>query len=101
KRDYAAAGIPMLPVVRGDRETTRQIVLYSIVLVAFTVVPFAAGWFGTLYLVAAIVLGAWFLWLAVRLRLETTPGRASTLFHYSLLYLALLFCAVAVDPLVT
>jgi heme o synthase len=101
KRDYAAAGIPMLPVVRGDRETTRQIVLYSIVLVAFTVVPFAAGWFGTLYLAAAIVLGAWFLWLAVRLRLETTPGRASMLFHYSLLYLALLFCAVAVDPLVT
>jgi heme o synthase len=101
KGDYAAAGIPMLPVVRGDRETTRQIVLYSIVLVAFTVIPFAAGWFGTLYLAAAIVLGAWFLWLAVRLRLETTPGRASMLFHYSLLYLALLFCAVALDPVVT
>jgi protoheme IX farnesyltransferase len=101
KRDYAAAGIPMLPVVRGDRETTRQILLYSIVLVAFTVVPFAAGWFGGVYLATALVLGAWFLWLAVRLRLSTTPARASTLFHYSLLYLALLFVAIAVDPLVT
>jgi protoheme IX farnesyltransferase len=101
KRDYAAAGIPMLPVVRGDRETTRQIVLYSIVLVAFTVVPFAAGWFGGVYLAAALVLGAWFLWLAVRLRRSTTPARASTLFHYSLLYLALLFVAIAVDPLVS
>jgi protoheme IX farnesyltransferase len=100
KRDYAAAGIPMLPVVRGDRETTRQIVLYSLGLVAFTVVPFAAGWFGALYLVAALALGSWFIWLAARLRLHTTPARASSLFHYSLLYLALLFVAVALDPVV-
>jgi protoheme IX farnesyltransferase len=97
KRDYEAASIPMLPVVRGDRETTRQIVLYSLALIAFTVVPFAAGWFGALYLVSALVLGAAFLWLALRLRREITPPRAATLFHYSLLYLALLFVAVAVD----
>jgi protoheme IX farnesyltransferase len=101
KRDYAAAGIPMLPVVRGDRETTKQIVLYSVILVAFTVVPFAAGWFGAVYLGAALVLGAAFLTLAVRLRVAMTPARASALFHFSLLYLALLFVAAAVDPLVT
>jgi protoheme IX farnesyltransferase len=98
KRDYAAAGIPMLPVVRGDAETARQIVLYSIGLVAFTVVPFAAGWFGAVYLAAAVLLGAAFLWLAVRLWRSLEPRRASALFHYSLLYLALLFCAAAIDP---
>ncbi len=100
KRDYAAARIPMLPVVRGDRETTRQIVLYSLVLVAFTVVPFAAGWFGAVYLGAALALGTVFVWLALRLRREMTPPRAATLFHYSLLYLALLFVAAAVGSVV-
>jgi protoheme IX farnesyltransferase len=100
KRDYAAAGIPMLPVVRGDRETTRQIVLYSLALVAFTVVPFAAGWFGAVYLVAALVLGAAFIWLAMRLWRSLSPARASALFHYSLLYLALLFVAAAADPVI-
>jgi protoheme IX farnesyltransferase len=100
KRDYAAAGIPMLPVVRGDAETARQIVLYSVGLVAFTVVPFAAGWFGVVYLSAALVLGAAFLWLAVRLERSIQPARASALFHYSLLYLALLFVAAAIDPVV-
>jgi heme o synthase len=100
KRDYAAAGIPMLPVVRGDAETARQIVLYSVALVTFTVVPFAAGWFGAVYLGAALVLGAAFLWLAVRLWRSIQPARASTLFHYSLLYLALLFVAAAIDPVV-
>ncbi len=100
KRDYAAAGIPMLPVVRGDAETARQIVLYSVALVGFTVVPFALGWFGTLYLGAALGLGAVFLWLAVRLRRSIQPARASALFHYSLLYLALIFVAAAIDPVV-
>ena len=101
KRNYAAAGIPMLPVVRGDRETTKQIVLYSIALVAFTVVPFAAGWFGAFYLAAALALGSVFIAYAIRLRLRTTPAHASSLFHYSLLYLALLFVAVAIDPVVS
>jgi protoheme IX farnesyltransferase len=100
KRDYAAARIPMLPVVRGDRETTRQIVLYSLVLVAFSVVPFAAGWFSAVYLAAALVLGGAFLWLAVALRRELTPRRSATLFHYSLLYLALLFVAAAVGSVI-
>jgi heme o synthase len=100
KRDYAAAGIPMLPVVRGERETVRQIVLYSFVLVGVTVVPFLWGTLGLVYLVAALVLGGGFIWLAVGLARRTTPRRAALLFHSSLLYLALLFVAAAVDPIV-
>jgi protoheme IX farnesyltransferase len=100
KRDYAAAKIPMLPVVRGDRETTRQIVLYSLVLVGFTTVPFALGWFSAVYLAAAVALGAVFVLMAVRLRRDQTPRHASSLFHYSLLYLALLFAAAAVGSVV-
>ncbi|HXG77689.1 MAG TPA: heme o synthase [Gaiellaceae bacterium] len=99
KRAYAAAGVPMLPVVRGDRETARQIVLYSLLLVGFTA---AAGlWLGPLYTTAALVLGGVLLALAVRLRRDVSPARAQALFHYSLLYLALLFAAAAADPLVT
>ena len=99
RRDYEAARIPMLPVVRGVRETTRQIVLYALVLVAVTAVPFAWGTVGVGYLAAAVALGGAFLWLALRLRRDTTPRRAALLFHYSLLYLALLFVAMALDPL--
>ena len=100
RRDYEAARIPMLPVVRGVRETTRQIVLYALVLVAVTAVPFVWGTVGVTYLVAALALGAVFLWLALRLRRDTTPRRAALLFHFSLLYLALLFVAMALDPVI-
>ena len=99
RRDYEAAGIPMLPVVRGVRETTRQILWYAVILVAVTVVPVVWGPLGLPYLVAALGLGAAFVWLALRLRRAATRRHASTLFHYSLLYLALLFAAMAVDPL--
>jgi protoheme IX farnesyltransferase len=99
KRDYAAARVPMLPVVRGDDETARQIVWYSLVLVAVTLLPFAWHTAGVAYLSAALLLGAIFLRLAWRLRRETTTARAGALFHFSLLYLALLFVALAVDPL--
>jgi protoheme IX farnesyltransferase len=98
KRDYAAAGVPMLPVVRGERETARQIVLYTLVLIAVTLVPVGFGVFGALYLAAALALGGAFLWLALRLRSELVPARAAVLFHYSLAYLALLFVAMALDP---
>jgi protoheme IX farnesyltransferase len=97
KRDYAAAGVPMLPVVRGERETARQIVLYTAALVAFTLAPALWGQFGLVYLVAAAALGATFLWFAWRLQRERTPRRAAVLFHYSLAYLALLFVAMALD----
>ncbi len=100
KRDYEAARIPMLPVVRGDDETARQIVWYSLVLVGVTLLPFAWRTAGVLYLAAALLLGALFLRLAWRLRRETTPARAGALFRYSLLYLALLFVVLAVDPLI-
>jgi protoheme IX farnesyltransferase len=100
KSDYAAARIPMLPVVRGDDETARQIVWYSLVLVAVTLLPFAWQTAGVLYLAAALLLGAVFLRLAWRLRRETTTPRARALFKFSLLYLALLFVALAVDPLI-
>jgi protoheme IX farnesyltransferase len=100
KRDYEAARVPMLPVVRGDAETARQIVLYTVVLVAVTLVPFVLGTLGLAYLAVALVLGAVFFALAWRLRAELVPRRAALLFHYSLAYLALLFVAMAVDPLV-
>ncbi len=96
KDAYANAGVPMLPVVRGERETTRQIVLYTIVLVAFTLV--VGFWLGPIYTVAAAVLGGAFLVLAWQLRRDTTPRRAAVLFHYSLAYLALLFVAAAANP---
>jgi heme o synthase len=99
KKAYAAAGVPMLPVVRGDRETARQILLYSIGLVAFTVV--VGLWLGPVYTVAAAVLGAILVALAVLLRRDLSTARAQVLFHYSLAYLALLFVAAAIDPLVT
>jgi protoheme IX farnesyltransferase len=95
--NYRAAKVPMLPVVRGERETARQIVLYSLALVAVTLAPWAWGGAGPLYVACALALGAVFVWLAERLRRETTPRRALLLFHYSLLYLALLFAALALD----
>jgi protoheme IX farnesyltransferase len=100
EENYRAAGVPMLPVVRGERETARQIVFYSLGLVAVTLTPWAWGGAGPLYVVAALALGAAFVWLAERLRRDTTPRRAVLFFHYSLLYLALLFAALALDAVV-
>ncbi len=100
KENYANARVPMLPVVKGDRETARQIVLYSLGLVAVTLAPWAWGGAGLVYVASALALGAVFVWLAERLRRETTPRRAALLFHYSLLYLALLFAALALDAVV-
>ena len=98
KEHYAAANVPMLPGTRGIGETTRQILLYSLAMVPFTV---AVGyWLGPVYTVAAILLGSYFLLLAWQLRRDTSRRRAVVLFHYSLAYLALLFVAAAVDPLV-
>lgn len=96
---YAAAKVPMLPVVRGERETLRQIVVYTLVLIAVTLLPFAWGTLGAGYAVAALALGGTFLALTLRLRRAPSRPRASLLFHYSLLYLALLFVAMAVDVL--
>jgi heme o synthase len=100
KEHYAKAEVPMLPVVRGVRATERQIVVYTLVLVAVTCVPPAFGVFGVIYLIAALGLGGAFTWLAMRLRRTGERRDAALLFHYSLLYLALLFVAVAVDAAV-
>jgi protoheme IX farnesyltransferase len=99
RRQYEAAEVPMLPVVRGERETVRQIGLYSLVLVAVTMTPVAWGMFGAVYTASAAALGGALLWLAWRLWRKTTPARAAVLFHYSLAYLALLFAAMSLDSM--
>ncbi|MBX7159385.1 MAG: heme o synthase [Acidimicrobiia bacterium] len=98
--DYAAAGVPMLPVVRSFEETARQILLYSVTMVAVTFVFGAVAQMQLVYFGAAIVLGIVFVKLSVDLVRDTTPQRAMRLFHYSITYLGLLFLAVAVDVLV-
>jgi protoheme IX farnesyltransferase len=98
--DYQRAGVPMLPVVLGPEETRRQILLHTIALVAVTLILPASGATGVIYLTAALVLGALFLVYVLRLW-RGSPGKAaSALFRYSIVYLALLFVAVAVDGLV-
>jgi protoheme IX farnesyltransferase len=97
KDNYANARVPMLPVVRGVSATTRRIVGYSVLLLGASYAPVALGDFGLPYAVAAAALGTPFLWLSLRLARDAAPRRAAQLFHYSLLYLALLFVAMAVD----
>jgi protoheme IX farnesyltransferase len=98
--DYARAGIPMLPVVAGERETRRQILLYTLVLVPLGVAPWALGFAGMLYGVVALVTGAAMLVLALRVRAEqgSRDNKASKhLFAFSILYLFLLFAALLVE----
>jgi heme o synthase len=97
KKDYARAGVPMLPVVAGEEETYRQIVLYTLLLVAATLVLFAMQALGDLYLAVALISGAALLALGIRLWRERTLARARTLFWFSNYYLALLFAAMVVD----
>ena len=101
KDDYARAGIPMLPVVATLAATKRQILVYTVVLVALSATFVTTGAVGWTYLVGAVGPGVWFIVLAVRLaRGEGTEG-ARALYLFSLLYLALLFAAVGADSLVT
>jgi protoheme IX farnesyltransferase len=105
RSDYAAAGVPMLPVVRGIAETSRQIGLYTILLVTLTAVFAVVAGMGPIYALAAAVLGALFLWRAYVLWRQGTSPEASTaqairLYRYSITYLALLFAAVALDTVV-
>jgi len=99
REDYASAGIPMLPVVRGPEETRRQILLYSLVLFATTLVLYPVGHMGPAYLGTAVVLGGLFVYRALRLWRERTPALAMSLFKFSIAYLALLFVAVAADAM--
>ena len=98
--DYAAAGVPMLPVVAGPRATAHRIVGYTAILVVVTVVFSPVAEMGVVYLVAALVLGAVFIALALALRADPDERRAMRLFHYSITYITLLFGAMVVDVLV-
>ncbi len=98
--DYRRAGVPMLPAVSGGEETMRQILLYSLALVAISLLLPLSGATGLIYLSAALVLGGGFLFYAFRLWRGMSAGAASALFRYSIIYLALLFGAMAVDGLV-
>jgi protoheme IX farnesyltransferase len=100
QRDYRAAGVPMLPVVVGLEGTTRSIVRYSFVLVAVTLVLWPVAHTGLIYPVLAALLGVLFILRALRLRSAGTISVAMSLFRYSIVYLALLFGAVALDTLV-
>ncbi len=105
RKDYAAAGVPMLPVVKGIPETTRQIALYAILMVAISLILWSVARMGLIYLGAAVILGAIFLWQAYRLWRRGASEEASTagaiaLYKYSISYLSLLFLAVAVDTVV-
>jgi len=100
KDEYAKAGIPMLPVVRGEAETRRQILLYTVLLYAVTQLPFCAGGFGVEYLVASMALGAGFVYCAVRLLRSADRRWALRTYLYSLAYLALLFLAMPLDRMV-
>jgi heme o synthase len=97
KDDYARAGVPMLPVVRGEDETRRQILLYAVLLYAVSQLPFCAGAFGAVYLVCSVLLGAVFIGGAVRLLRHPDRRTALRLYLFSLAYLALLFGAMVAD----
>ena len=97
KEDYASVGIPMLPVVRGERVTVIQIGLYTIVTVIISLLPFFQRQTSALYLLGALALNAVLALRSLRLFQNPDRPRASALFHYSMLYLALLFLFMAVD----
>jgi protoheme IX farnesyltransferase len=98
--DYAAAEVPMLPVVASLRTTAVRILLYTLLLWGITLVFAPVAGMGTIYVVSAVALGAVFTWLAVRLLREGTPRVAMRVFTWSITYISLLFAAIAVDELV-
>lgn len=100
RSDYERAGIPMLPVVAGTDETKRQILLYSLLLVAVTLLLPIWSAAGAIYLAAAATLGAGFIYYAYQLYRNFSAGSSMDLFRYSIAYLALLFGAIAADGLI-
>jgi protoheme IX farnesyltransferase len=95
--DYARAGLPMLPVTHGREFTTLSILLYTVILVACSLAPFACGMSGRVYAAAAAALGAVFLHHAVRLRRRYSDALARRTFRYSIIYLSALFTALLID----
>jgi protoheme IX farnesyltransferase len=96
KDEYAKAGIPMLPVVRGEEETRRQILLYTVLLYAVTQLPFCAGGLGIAYLIPSMLLGAGFIYFSTRLYRTRERRWALKTYLFSLAYLALLFLSMAI-----
>ena len=97
KDEYARVNVPMMPVVHGEVETRRQIVLYTFLLTFLTLLPVVFGFFGAIYAVVALGLGGWFLHLAVRLQRRADRKAALRTYLYSLIYLAVLFGAMVAD----
>ncbi len=98
ERDYAKAGVPMMPVVKGGHATKVQMLVYTLLLIPLTILPTLAGTQGILYAVAAILLGGRLLWYCLKLLRESSPTPlAWKMYKYSLLYLALLFVAMGID----
>ncbi len=95
--DYAKVGIPMLPVTHGNAFTRQFILLYTILLLPITVLPYLSGMSGLIYLVSALALGAVFLWYAIRLKYANGPVLPMRMFRYSVNYLMLLFAALLFD----
>ncbi len=100
KKDYEKASVPMLPVVMGDDETRKQIFLYSLLLVAVTMMLFVMHTMGYFYLISALILGGILVYMAVRLLLDKTKDWARTLFWYSNCYLAAIFAVMVIDRVV-
>jgi protoheme IX farnesyltransferase len=97
KKEYARAGVPMLPVTHGDKFTRLHVLLYTVILVAVTMLPFSTRMSGLVYLTAAAGLGGLFLIYAVRICLAYSDELAKSTFRYSILYLSLLFAALLLD----
>jgi len=100
QKDYEKAGIPMLPVVKGEAETRRQILLYSLLLLALTLALFVMGTMGYFYLAGAVILGSGLVYLAIRLWRDQSKKWARTLFWYSNMYLAALFAIMVLDRVI-
>ncbi|HVM35268.1 MAG TPA: heme o synthase [Actinomycetota bacterium] len=101
EKDYAAAGVPMMPVVYGRDETVKHILLYSFLLLALCLAFFSVARMGLVYLGAAVILNAGFIGLAIRLYRHPEPRVAWDLFKFSIYYLALLFASAAIDQFIT
>jgi protoheme IX farnesyltransferase len=97
KQEYAKAGVPMLPVTHGDRFTRLHVLLYTLILLGVSLLPFGTRMSGLIYLAAALVLGAVFLWYAVRIYAHYSDQVARATFRYSIVYLSALFAALLVD----
>jgi len=97
KEEYAKSGVPMLPVTHGEHVTKIHIIVYTVMLVVVSAIPYFFGMSGLLYLVSAMALGAGFLAWSIKLMVKPGPTTAMDTFKYSIVYLALLFAALVVD----